>query len=80
DGTKEFISGSEEFTVNIALVEEGRVVFGVVSMPTNGRFYVGGAALGAWRADRGDEPLPIAVRNVLVPGETFTVVASRRHT
>src|SRR3546814_3560543 len=32
DGTKEFISGSEEFTVNIALVEQGRVVFGVVSM------------------------------------------------
>ncbi|WP_335943711.1 3'(2'),5'-bisphosphate nucleotidase CysQ [Pseudomonas sp. G166] len=80
DGTKEFISGSEEFTVNIALVEQGRVVFGVVSMPTNGRFYVGGAGLGAWRADQGSEPLPITVRNVLAPGETFTVVASRRHT
>ncbi|AHL31635.1 adenosine-3'(2'),5'-bisphosphate nucleotidase [Pseudomonas brassicacearum] len=80
DGTKEFISGSEEFTVNIALVEQGRVVFGVVSMPTNGRFYVGGAGLGAWRADQGDKPLPIAVRNVLAPHETFTVVASRRHT
>ncbi len=53
DGTKEFISGSEEFTVNIALVEQGRVVFGVVSMPTNGRFYVGGAGLGAWRGDKG---------------------------
>ncbi len=38
DGTKEFIAGSEEFTVNIALIEQGRVVFGVVSMPTNGRF------------------------------------------
>jgi hypothetical protein len=38
DGTKEFINGSEEFTVNIALIENGRVVFGVVSMPTNGRF------------------------------------------
>ncbi|AUM67765.1 3'(2'),5'-bisphosphate nucleotidase CysQ [Pseudomonas fluorescens] len=80
DGTKEFISGSEEFTVNIALVEQGRVVFGVVSMPTNGRFYVGGAGLGAWRGDRGGEPSPIAVRNVLAPGEAFTVVASRRHT
>ncbi|KGS14745.1 adenosine-3'(2'),5'-bisphosphate nucleotidase, partial [Pseudomonas coronafaciens] len=33
DGTKEFISGSEEFTVNIALIERGQVVFGVVSMP-----------------------------------------------
>ncbi|CAN7624809.1 3'(2'),5'-bisphosphate nucleotidase CysQ [Pseudomonas brassicacearum] len=80
DGTKEFISGSEEFTVNIALVEQGRVVFGVVSMPTNGRFYVGGAGLGAWRGDKGGQPLPIAVRDTLAPGEAFTVVASRRHT
>lgn len=44
DGTKEFISGSEEFTVNIALIEKGRVVFGVVSMPTSGRCYFGGRA------------------------------------
>ncbi|MBT2340073.1 MULTISPECIES: 3'(2'),5'-bisphosphate nucleotidase CysQ [Pseudomonas] len=80
DGTKEFISGSEEFTVNIALVEHGRVVFGVVSMPTNGRFYVGGANLGAWRGDKGGEPLPVAVRNEPAAGEAFTVVASRRHT
>lgn len=41
DGTKEFISGSEEFTVNVALIEHGRVVFGVVSMPTRGRCYYG---------------------------------------
>ncbi len=57
DGTKEFISGSEEFTVNIALIENGRVVFGVVSMPTNGRFYVGGAGLGAWRCDKDGTPV-----------------------
>jgi 3'(2'), 5'-bisphosphate nucleotidase len=79
DGTKEFISGSEEFTVNIALIEQGRVVFGVVSMPTNGRVYVGGAGLGAWRSDKGVEPLPIQVRQVPPAGEAFTVVASRRH-
>ncbi|MCF4995500.1 3'(2'),5'-bisphosphate nucleotidase CysQ [Pseudomonas syringae] len=79
DGTKEFISGSEEFTVNIALIENGAVVFGVVSMPTNGRFYVGGAGLGAWRCDKGGSPEPIAVRDALMPGEAFTVVASRRH-
>ena len=79
DGTKEFISGSEEFTVNIALIEQGRVVFGVVSMPTNGRVYVGGAGMGAWRGDKGAEPLPIQVRQVPPAGEPFTVVASRRH-
>ncbi|PCR94256.1 3'(2'),5'-bisphosphate nucleotidase [Pseudomonas sp. FW215-R2] len=79
DGTKEFISGSEEFTVNIALIENGRVVFGVVSMPTNGRYYVGGAGLGAWRGDTGGTPVAIQVRDVPGPGEAFTVVASRRH-
>lgn len=79
DGTKEFISGSEEFTVNIALIEQGRVVFGVVSMPTNGRFYVGGAGLGAWRGERNAQPLAIEARNVVPAGESFTVVASRRH-
>jgi len=79
DGTKEFISGSEEFTVNIALVEQGRVVFGVVSVPTTGRCYCGGAGLGAWRIDPGQAPEPIQVRQRPAPGEAFTVVASRRH-
>lgn len=79
DGTKEFISGSEEFTVNIALIEQGRVVFGVVSMPTNGRCYFGGAGLGAWRADNGQAPIAIHVRDTLSEGDAFTVVASRRH-
>ncbi|WP_085598145.1 MULTISPECIES: 3'(2'),5'-bisphosphate nucleotidase CysQ [unclassified Pseudomonas] len=78
DGTKEFIAGSEEFTVNIALIEQGRVVFGVVAMPTNGRCYLGGAGLGAWRAERGQALQAIAVREQPV-GQAFTVVASRRH-
>ncbi|MFI8374656.1 3'(2'),5'-bisphosphate nucleotidase CysQ [Pseudomonas helleri] len=78
DGTKEFIAGSEEFTVNVALIEHGRVVFGVVSMPTSGRCYYGGAGLGAWRAD-GDVIVPISVRHSPPAGEALTVVASRRH-
>ncbi|WP_264310711.1 3'(2'),5'-bisphosphate nucleotidase CysQ [Pseudomonas putida] len=79
DGTKEFIAGSEEFTVNIALIENGEVVFGVVSMPTNGRCYFGGRQLGAWRAEAGEAAQPIQVR-IAPPGDgRFTVVASRRH-
>ena len=77
DGTKEFIAGSEEFTVNVALIEEGRVVFGVVGIPANGRCYYGGAGLGAWRADAAGKAEPIRVR--LAPQEAFTLVASRRH-
>ncbi|MEQ7921913.1 3'(2'),5'-bisphosphate nucleotidase CysQ [Xanthomonas sp. WHRI 1810A] len=79
DGTKEFIAGSEEFTVNVALIEHGRVVFGVVSMPTTDRCYFGGAGLGAWRSDDPRHLTPITVRNEPGVGEPFTVVASRRH-
>lgn len=79
DGTKEFIAGSEEFTVNIALIENAEVVFGVVSMPTNGRCYFGGRQLGAWHAEAGEAAEPIQVRNAPPADGRFTVVASRRH-
>ena len=79
DGTKEFIAGTEEFTVNIALIEQGRVVFGVVAMPVNGRCYYGGQGLGAWRAEADGSVQPIQVRLAPPAGEAFTVVASRRH-
>ncbi|MBD2837238.1 3'(2'),5'-bisphosphate nucleotidase CysQ [Pseudomonas sp. JM0905a] len=77
DGTKEFISGSDEFTVNVALVERGRVVFGVVGMPVTGRCYYGGAGIGAWCQDDDEEPFEVSVR--VAPDEAFTVVASKRH-
>ncbi|HEK1011626.1 TPA: 3'(2'),5'-bisphosphate nucleotidase CysQ, partial [Pseudomonas putida] len=79
DGTKEFIAGSEEFTVNIALIEQGEVVFGVVSVPTTGRCYFGGRSLGAWRVEAGGQAQPIQVRNAPPADGCFTVVASRRH-
>lgn len=77
DGTKEFIAGSAEFTVNVALIEDGRVLFGVVGVPASGCCYFGGAGLGAWRSDAPGVQQPIEVRSVL--GEAFVVVASRRH-
>lgn len=77
DGTKEFIAGSEEFTVNVALIEQGRVVFGVVGIPASGRCYYGGAGLGAWRSDASGEEQPIRAR--LAPAQGFTLVASKRH-
>ena len=43
DGTKSFISGNPDFTVNIALIERGRPTFGVVYAPATGRLF---AALG----------------------------------
>lgn len=49
DGTKEFLSGTGEFTVNIALIENGQSVLGVVYQPTTDELFWGGKALGAWR-------------------------------
>ena len=77
DGTKEFINGSEEFTVNVALIERGRVLFGVVGVPATGRCYYGGAELGAWVASAEGTVEPLQVRPT--PAGGFTVVASRRH-
>jgi 3'(2'), 5'-bisphosphate nucleotidase len=50
DGTKEFIAGSEEFTVNIALIEQGGGVWRGVDADQWPLSAVPG--LGAWRADR----------------------------
>jgi 3'(2'), 5'-bisphosphate nucleotidase len=51
DGTKEFISRRDEFTVNVALVDDGRPVFGVVVAPALGLAYWGVPGIGAFRAD-----------------------------
>ncbi|CAN1527148.1 CysQ 3'-Phosphoadenosine 5'-phosphosulfate (PAPS) 3'-phosphatase [Burkholderiaceae bacterium] len=49
DGTKEFIAKNGEFTVNIALIDQGRSVLGVVYAPVLDLLYWGGPALGAYR-------------------------------
>lgn len=46
DGTKEFIKRNGEFTVNIALCEQGRPVFGVIYVPVTRELYVGDVRLG----------------------------------
>lgn len=76
DGTKEFISRNGEFTVNIALVEQGVPVLGLVYAPALDRLYVGAEGVGARLEERG-HGRDIACRNV--PDEGLTVVASRSH-
>lgn len=75
DGTKEFVGRNGEFTVNIALVEHGAPVLGVVHAPALGRTYAG-AAGAAWMEDaQGRRP----IRCRRAPAEGLTVVASRSH-
>lgn len=48
DGTKDFLACNDEFTVNIALIEEQRPVLGVVYAPALNELYVGAQGLGTW--------------------------------
>ena len=48
DGTRKFIQRNGEFTINVALIEDGRPVLGVVLAPALGRLYAGAAGLGAF--------------------------------
>lgn len=76
DGTREFLTHNDEFTVNIALVENRRPVLGVVHTPAKHLTYTGGIGLGATRSGNG-VTASIAIRRP--PAEGLTVVASRRH-
>ncbi|NOY44847.1 MAG: 3'(2'),5'-bisphosphate nucleotidase CysQ [Deltaproteobacteria bacterium] len=78
DGTKEFIKRNGEFTVNIALVEEGRPVLGVIHVPVQRRVYWGDVATGAWTRQADGEPRPIRVRRP-DPTRGLVVVQSRSH-
>jgi 3'(2'), 5'-bisphosphate nucleotidase len=48
DGTREFVQRNGEFTVNIALIDRGRPVLGLVFLPAQGRLYGGAEGLGSW--------------------------------
>lgn len=77
DGTKEFIRRNGEFTVNIALIEAGRTVFGVVYVPVSGVSYWGGLGLGAWRKEW-EKVQTIRVKAAQAD-ERLKVVGSRSH-
>jgi 3'(2'), 5'-bisphosphate nucleotidase len=77
DGTKEFLKGTDEFTVNIALVAHGRPVLGVVAAPALARVYSAVAGQGAWRKDgRGSQ---IAIHTRPVNLALLSIVASKDH-
>lgn len=77
DGTKEFVARNGEFTVNIALIEEGKPVWGLVYAPVPDRLWYGGKGLGAWRID---ESGTAAIKtHAHVEGEAWKVVGSRNH-
>ena len=76
DGTREFISRNGEFTVNVALIEQGAPVLGVVLAPALRQLYAGIAGQGAWEERDGQRRV---IRCRPPPPEGLTVVCSRSH-
>ncbi len=80
DGTREFAAGSDNFTVNIGLVRQGRAVLGAVALPAYGTLYLGrlggdGSRVALRRDRNGEEP--ISVRTP--PADGLSVLASRHY-
>ncbi|MDI9244968.1 3'(2'),5'-bisphosphate nucleotidase CysQ [Marinobacter sp. CHS3-4] len=76
DGTKDFTQRTGEFTVNIALIEDGVPVLGVVTAPALKEAYWGVKGEGAYKRDRNGRVHRISVAE---PKETLRIVASKNH-
>ena len=83
DGTKEFVDGRKEFTVNIALVTEGTPLLGIVGAPALGVIWRGIVGRGAERLTLRDGAAPrvepIRTRPLQPRGKPWTVAVSRSH-
>jgi 3'(2'), 5'-bisphosphate nucleotidase len=75
DGTKEFIRGGDDYTVNIGLIEKGTPKLGVVFAPASQRLHGGCVGEGAWL----DEGAGRSVIRTRERGELVTAVASKSH-
>ncbi|MGP9592496.1 MULTISPECIES: 3'(2'),5'-bisphosphate nucleotidase CysQ [unclassified Halomonas] len=79
DGTKEFIKRNDEFTVNIALIENGKPVLGVVTAPALEVGYVAARGLGAFKVEADGSRKAISVAGKPKAGVSWRVVGSRSH-
>ncbi len=77
DGTKEFVNRNGEFTVNIALIERNRPVFGVVHVPVTNKTYIGCDGYGAEMRSAAAESQKISIAEK--SAEPVRVVGSRSH-
>lgn len=78
DGTKEFVNRNGQFTVNIACVEGGRAVGGVVYAPAREWMYWGSVGTGAFKSVAGSNPEPIRCQPAPKSGR-LRVVGSLSH-
>src|SRR5258705_6134497 len=81
DGTKEFVAGRDEFTVNLALVTNGTPLLGIIGAPALGLIWRGLVGRGAERLTTGQGSVaePIHTRPLPKRGEPWIVAVSRSH-
>lgn len=86
DGTKEFVKKNGEFTVNIALIEDGLPVYGIIYAPVLKKLFVGNVGHEAWIAENVEPNSSldaILERKISIPkskpSKPYIVVASRSH-
>jgi 3'(2'), 5'-bisphosphate nucleotidase len=83
DGTKEFVAGRNEFTVNLALVTNGTPLLGIIGAPAIGLVWRGLVGRGAERVTVNEASVrmaePIRTRNFPKRGEPWIVAVSRSH-
>ena len=81
DGTKEFVAGRDEFTVNLALVTNGTPLLGIVGAPALGLVWRGLVGRGAERLRLGEKPVaePIHTRPYPKRGDPWIAAVSRSH-
>ncbi len=75
DGTKEFVRGGEDYTVNIGLIVDGVPLLGAIFAPATERLHAGLVGEGAWLEDLSNR-IPIRTRK---PGDELVAVASKSH-
>ncbi len=81
DGTREFLAGRDEYTVNVALVTDGVPVLGVIGAPALGLVWRGIIGRGAERLTLGEKsvPEPIHTRRLPAGGKPWIAAVSRSH-
>lgn len=95
DGTKEFVKRNSEFTVNIALIQNGNPLLGVIYIPVKNVFYFAAEGLGAYKIEACETEIPGSIEDLLrisfrlplvslssgltPPESHVTVIGSRSH-
>jgi 3'(2'), 5'-bisphosphate nucleotidase len=79
DGTREFIAGRGEYTVNIAIVTDGAPMLGIICAPKLGDFWRGIAGRGADRIALAQTGQPTAIRTRARPKSEAVIMVSRSH-